>query len=81
MNSKQELFSYLNTGSSITASQISLFFGLKNPHGAIHQLRGEGHCIYSNKTSQGTVKYRIGKPSKRMVRVVHAGLGTYLFTA
>jgi len=81
MNSKQELFSYLNTGSSITASQISLFFGLKNPHDAIHQLRREGHCIYSNKTSRGTIKYRIGKPSKRMVRVIHAGIGASLFSA
>ena len=84
MSKQAKLLNYLNTGAEVTARQISGSFGLKNPHGAIHELRNQGHCIYSNKAvlSDGsqTVKYRIGKPSRRMVAIANMVAGADLFS-
>lgn len=83
MSKQAKLLSYLSTGASVTARQISGSFGLKNPHGAIHELRNQGHCIYSNKAvladGTETTKYRIGKPSRRMVAIANAVAGSTLF--
>lgn len=85
MSRQAKLLSYLQTGAEVTARQINGSFGLKNPHDAIHQLRSQGHCIYSNraKLADGTktIKYKIGKPSKRMVQIANAVLGADAFIA
>jgi predicted transcriptional regulator len=84
MSKQAKLLSYLYTGAEVTARQIEGSFGLKNPHGAIYSLREQGHCIYSNKAtlSDGTetIKYRVGKPSRRMVAIANAVAGSQLFT-
>jgi hypothetical protein len=84
MSKQAKLLNYLSTGASVTARQISGSFGLKNPHEAIRQLRGQGHCIYSNKSTLAdgteTTKYRIGRPSKRMVAIANVVLGASAFT-
>lgn len=84
MSKQAKLLNYLSTGAEVTARQITGSFGLKNPHDAIHQLRNQGNCIYGNKTTLAdgteTTKYRIGKPTKRMVAVANAVLGASAFT-
>jgi hypothetical protein len=84
MSKQAKLLNYLSTGASVTPRQISGSFGLSNPHDAIYQLRSQGHCIYSNKStlSDGTetTKYRMGKPSRRMVAVANVVLGASAFT-
>jgi len=84
MSRQAKLLKYLESGNSVTARQIEGSFGLKNPHGAIYNLRNEGHCIYSNpaKLSDGseTTKYRIGTPTKRMVAIAARVAGSQLFT-
>jgi Helix-turn-helix domain len=84
MSKQAKLLSFLKSGRDVTARQISGSFGLKNPHDAIHQLRSQGHCVYSNKAtlSDGTIttKYRIGQPSRRMVAIANAVLGADAFT-
>lgn len=84
MSKQAKLLNYLHTGAEVTARQIAGSFGLKNPHDAIHQLRSQGHCIYSNKATLAdgteTTKYRIGKPSKRMVALANLVAGAQLFT-
>ena len=84
MSRQAKLLSYLQTGAEVTARQIHGSFGLKNPHDAIHQLRSQGHCIYSNraKLANGTetTKYRIGKPSKRMIALANMVAGGSIFT-
>ena len=84
MSKQAKLLNYLSTGAEVTARQIAGSFGLKNPHDAIHQLRNQGNCIYGNKTTLAdgteTTKYRIGKPTKRMVAVANAVLGAQAFT-
>ena len=80
---QSELLSHLQTGASVTTKQISGFFGLKNPHRAIHLLRSQGHCVYGNptvlKSGVVTTKYRIGTPSRSIVSVA-AQFGPTLFT-
>lgn len=84
MSRQAKLLNYLESGAQVTAKQISGSFGLKNPHRAIHSLREQGNCIYSNSAtlSDGTVttKYRIGTPTKRMVQVANAVLGAQAFS-
>jgi hypothetical protein len=84
MSKQAKLLNYLSTGATVTARQIAGSFGLKNPHDAIHQLRQQGHCIYTNKAvladGTETVKYRIGKPSRKMVSIANAILGASAFT-
>ena len=83
MSMQSELLSHLQTGASVTTKQISGFFGLKNPHRAIHLLRSQGHCVYGNptvlKSGVVTTKYRIGTPSRRMVAVAAHAAGSTLF--
>lgn len=84
MSKQAKLLNYLQSGAEVTARQITGSFGLKNPHDAIHQLRNQGHCVYGNKATLAdgteTTKYRLGKPSKRMVAVANAVLGSAVFT-
>lgn len=84
MSKQAKLLNYLNTGAEVTARQISGSFGLKNPHDAIHQLRSQGNCIYSNRAvladGTETTKYRVGRPTKRMVAIANAVGGSQLFT-
>ena len=83
MSKQAKLLNYLSTGATVTARQIAGSFGLSNPHDAIYQLRNQGHCIYSNKAKladgSDTVKYRIGKPSKRMVALANRIVGASMF--
>ena len=83
MSKQAKLLNYLSTGATVTARQIAGSFGLSNPHDAIYQLRNQGHCIYSNKAKLAdgteTIKYRIGKPSKRMVALANRIVGASMF--
>ena len=83
MSKQAKLLNYLQSGAEVTARQISGSFGLSNPHDAIYQLRNQGHCIYGNKAtlSDGTetTKYRIGKPSRRMVALANRVAGGRIF--
>ena len=85
MSKQAKLLSSLQSGSELTARQITATFGLKNPHEAVRQLRQKGHCVYANpaKMSDGrdVVKYRIGTPSKRMVALANLFAGGGIFTA
>lgn len=84
MTKQAKLLNYLNTGAEVTAKQIAGSFGLNNPHDAIHQLRNQGHCVYGNKATLAdgtqTTKYRIGKPSRKMVQIANAVAGSAAFT-
>lgn len=84
MSKQAKLLNYLSTGAEVTARQIAGSFGLKNPHDAIHQLRNQGYCVYSNKATLAngteTTKYRIGKPTRKMVQIANAVMGSTVFT-
>lgn len=76
MTKLSRLEAYLNSGSTATPRQITGMFGLQNPTAAIHALRSKGVCVYANEatltTGERTIKYAVGKPTKKMVQVAHA---------
>lgn len=68
----------LLSGQSISNKDISERYGAKNPRNAIYDLRKAGYAIYSNRTGK-SVSYRLGTPSKRMVRAAFALMGSDCF--
>jgi hypothetical protein len=84
MSKHSKLLNHLQSGHEVTAKQITGTFGLKNAGRAVHYLREQGHCVYANRVtlSDGTegTKYRIGKPSRSMVAIANAVMGSAAFT-
>jgi hypothetical protein len=70
MTKLSRLEAYLKSGATATPRQITGMFGLQNP------LRSQGVCVYANAatltTGERTVKYTVGKPTKKMIQVAHA---------
>ena len=83
MSKQTKLLNSMYTGKEYTAKQITGSFGIAHPASAIRNLREQGHCVYSNKStlSDGTVttKYRIGRPTKAMIAVANRVLGAQAF--
>ena len=79
MNQKEKLRKAFFDGRTMSAKQISARFNIANPTAVIANLRSEGHVIYTNtrKNHRGETvsKYRIGKPTKRLVAAGLALLG------
>lgn len=79
MTKIDRLNTYLSTGATVTAKQITSMFGIANPTAAIHSLRSQGVCVYGNKVTlhdgSPSTKYRVGVPTKKMIKAAHeAGL-------
>jgi predicted transcriptional regulator len=75
LSAKQKILNYLSKSegyNTLTTAQARARFGIQNVSARIDELRQEGHCIYTNTVKRGDgtkVKaYRIGKPTKAMVR-------------
>jgi predicted transcriptional regulator len=84
MTKTAKLIQCLEGGKELTAKQITGTFGFKNPARAVHYLREQGYCVYSNpktlSTGERVVKYRLGKPSRAMVALATKMLGASAFT-
>jgi predicted transcriptional regulator len=83
--SKQDLLlTHLEKGKAFTAKQISASFGIAHPASAIRNLREQGYCVYGNRAKLSTgsevVKYRLGKPNRRMVALANRVYGAAIFT-
>lgn len=79
-----KLREFLQRGNSVTAKQISAMFGLKHPASAIRHLREQGVCIYTNektlsRTGQRVGSYKVGSPTRKMVRVAKLIFGARAF--
>lgn len=83
MSQTAKVLRHLLNGNTVTAAEIQGKFGLANPTEAIRQLRMKGYAVYGNKTKlwdgTPTTKYRIGKPSRKMVALAYAVSGAELF--
>ena len=53
-------------GKSVSWTQAQTKFNLLSPRAVVDKLREDGHCVYINKTKNGT-SYRIGTPSKALI--------------
>jgi predicted transcriptional regulator len=83
MTKTESLLVALQNGEEFTVAQIRDRFGTGNPREVIRSLREKGFAIYLNdrKNSKGEVvtKYRLGKPSRKMVAAAYAVLGGSVF--
>jgi hypothetical protein len=82
MSKQDVLLKHLNAGKVFTAKQIKSSFGIANPAATIRNLREQGYCVYANTATVNGVevaKYRIGKPSRRMVALATAVGGASMF--
>lgn len=84
MTKQALLLKHLQQGKEFTAKQIAASFGIAHPASAIRNLRESGFAVYGNKVtlSDGTesTKYRLGKPSRKMVQIANAVAGASIFT-
>lgn len=84
MTKQALLLKHFQLGKEFTAKQIAASFGIAHPASAIRHLREAGYSVYSNKVtlSDGTesTKYRLGKPSRKMVQIANAVAGASVFT-
>lgn len=84
MSKTQKLIRSFENGMELTSRQISGTFGFKNPGRAVHYLREQGYCIYSNaatlSTGEKVIKYRLGRPTRKMVALVSQIAGAQAFT-
>lgn len=78
-SAKQKILNYLSKKdgyNTLTVAQARARFGIQNVSARIEELRKEGHCIYTNTVSRGdgskVKSYRIGAPTKAMVRAALA---------
>lgn len=78
LSAKQRILNHLTKNSSygLTTDQARSRFGIQNVSARIDELRKEGNVIYTNtkKRADGTSfnVYRMGKPTKAMVRAALA---------
>ena len=83
MTKTDSLLAALRNGEELSVAQIRHRFGAGNPHEVVRSLREQGHAIYLNerKNSKGEIvsKYRLGKPSRKMVAAAYAVLGGAVF--
>lgn len=84
MSKTASILTALQNGEELTAAQIRSRFGVAKPHNVIQTLREAGHAIYLNErtNSKGevTTKYRLGTPSRKMVAIAYAVMGSEAFS-
>ena len=65
-----KLFSALNSGETVTASQAEKRFGIKNISAEVSRIRHSGFAVYANSRKAGNgvkvTEYAIGKPSRKI---------------
>lgn len=79
MTQNDRLVRWLTSGRTITARQARSRFGIANLRARVNDLRNEGYCVYTNRTTTGT-SYRIGTPSRAIVSAAYRTAGSTVFS-
>jgi predicted ArsR family transcriptional regulator len=82
MTQHERILKALKTGSGFTAAQLAAMAGTTKPsvRARISDLRKEGFAVYANtRKSDGKTFYRLGTPSREMVRAAYAMFGSAAF--
>lgn len=81
MTQETRILSVLKLGRNVTKAQLMKFAGAADQSvtNRISSLRAEGYAIYTNTLKNGQKAYRLGTPSREMVRVAHSVTGARLF--
>jgi predicted RNA-binding protein (virulence factor B family) len=65
------LFSALQSGERITASQATKRFGIKNVSAEVSRIRQSGFAVYADQRVAGNgvrvTEYRLGTPSRKLI--------------
>jgi hypothetical protein len=73
-----KLFNAMYKGESVTASQATKRFGIKNISAEVSRIRQSGYAVYTNKRTAGNgvnvTEYAIGKPSRKLVAAGYRAL-------
>lgn len=66
-----KLFTALQAGQKLTASEASKRFGIKNISAEASRIRQHGYAVYANSRTAGNgvtvTEYELGKPSRNIV--------------
>jgi hypothetical protein len=66
-----KLFTALQAGEKLTASQAEKRFGIKNISAEVSRVRQAGYAVYANKRTAGNhvevTEYRLGNPSRELI--------------
>jgi predicted transcriptional regulator len=83
-SAKSKILSYLSKTegyNTLTVAQARARFGIQNVSARIEELRKEGNVIYTNTKTRGdgskVASYRLGSPTKAMVRTAMAAGFSY----
>jgi hypothetical protein len=67
---------------TLSASQITKRFGIKNPTATISDIRARGYAIYGNQRTAGNgvkvTEYRHGEASRKMVAIAYKAMAAGL---
>ena len=70
-----KLFTALQNGEKLTASQAEKRFGIKNPTATISVIRNRGYAVYANSRKAGNgvqvTEYRHGEASRKLVALAY----------
>lgn len=80
-----QVLNAFKSGQELTSAQIAARYNVGNPHEVIRTLREKGYAIYMNEVKNSKneclTKYRLGKPSQKMVAAAYAVLGGSVFAS
>lgn len=79
MTQNDRIIRYLTSGRNLTPAQARRF-GVRNLRARVNDLRNEGFCVYTNRSSNGT-SYRMGRPTRAIVAAAYRQVGGSLFAA
>lgn len=77
MTQKNRILSLLQKGNELTAARAEKM-GIGNIHEIVRQLRADGNAVYLNNRG-GKNSYRLGTPSRAMVRAAYELNGAAAF--
>ena len=73
-----KVFTALQNGETLTASEASKRFGIKNISAEVSRIRQSGYAVYANTRTAGNnakvTEYVIGKPSRKIVAAGYKAL-------
>jgi len=78
MTQTKRVLAALQAGEELTSKQIAARFRIASPTKVVSNIRYEGHAVYLNKHTDTkgriTHKYRIGKPSRKLIAAGYRAL-------
>lgn len=82
MTQSERILKVLKSGQGYTAGQIAGLVGTTkhSVRARVSELRREGHAVYANtRNKDGKTFYRLGTPSREMVAMAYAVMGSQAF--